>query len=488
MRLTRKLIFAIGLGICVILAINAWFRVELDRTRYETDIVDDHRILARALAQGVELLTITESELLASEIVEAVNARESNITVRWVHDAYASGPNGPRFPVRFGDDERGARSRVAVEHGERYLVTQARVRIPGYPVGAIEIIEDLEPEEAFTHTNVKRTVVVSGVLISLCLVLLVGFGTYFVGRPLKMLTEQARRIGEGEVVPKLKFKQDDEIRELAEEMNAMYDRLEAAKREITKQADARLEAVEQLRHADRLRTIGELASGIAHELGTPLNVIRARGMMIASGEASEQRSKELGAVVVDQADRMTRIIRELLDFARRAPARKESIELVRWTSSIAALVETLAEKAHVTLSIEPHEGSVLVDADPHLLLQALTNLVVNAIHSTPEGGSVRVTVTRERVVPPEEHGGKDDVFVAIHVDDTGVGIAAEHVARIFEPYFTTKKPGEGTGLGLSIARDIVHEHGGFLTFRSAVGEGSRFSIYLPERKNERSAA
>src|SRR5262249_4364200 len=234
-----------------------------------------------------------------------------------------------------------------------------------------------------------------------------------------------------------------------------------------------------LRHADRLNTVGKLASGIAHELGTPLNVVSGRARMIASGDLDGREVKESAETIVAQADRMVRIIRQLLDFARRRTAQKAPESLPELARRTVALLGPIADERGVTLEVAEGGGPLRAEVDAVQLEQALTNLVVNGIQAMPKGGTVTVSVSRERARPPADHGGTEQDWVKIEVADQGVGMAPETRAHVFEPFFTTKPVGEGTGLGLAVTYGIVQEHGGWIDVASELGAGSRFRVYLP---------
>jgi two-component system NtrC family sensor kinase len=246
------------------------------------------------------------------------------------------------------------------------------------------------------------------------------------------------------------------LSELAEELNTMCDRLVAARERIATESAARLTALDQLRHADRLATIGQLASGVAHELGTPLNVVAGYAKMIASDEAPDE-NRASARVIAEQAVRMTAIIRQLLDFARRNKPRLSLGDLAAVTKHTIEMLSHLAQQRRVELRLSSPRPSARVRMDEAQIQQAITNLILNAIQAMPGGG---------------QH-----VRLAIH--DQGPGIAPEHLSHIFEPFFTTKDVGEGTGLGLSVCYGIVQEHGGFIEVESAVGAGTRFSVFLP---------
>jgi signal transduction histidine kinase len=174
---------------------------------------------------------------------------------------------------------------------------------------------------------------------------------------------------------------------------------------------------------------------------------------------------------------MTKIIRQLLDFARTRESRRVPTNASELVERVVGLLRPLAEKQGTGLSLGPVASDARIDADAGQLEQVLSNLTVNALQALQSGGVVSFAV---HAMPPGTPAGETgDEHVVIDVEDTGPGMAPQVMARVFEPFFTTKDVGEGTGLGLSVAYGIVQEHGGFFTVDSALGRGSRFSVHLP---------
>jgi signal transduction histidine kinase len=200
--------------------------------------------------------------------------------------------------------------------------------------------------------------------------------------------------------------------------------------------------------------------------------------MIASGEATGDRADASARISVDQAQHMTQMIRELLDFSRQRGPR---FGLASVRAVCARTVDTLAvvaRRERVAITADLADDPLLVLADEHQIEQALVNLIVNAMQAMPNGGTVRVT-SCGRLARPPGGGGPDGPFACVTVVDHGTGIAPEDVPRLFEPFFTTKAPGEGTGLGLAVAHGIVRDHGGWIEVESEPGRGSAFTFYLP---------
>jgi signal transduction histidine kinase len=226
-------------------------------------------------------------------------------------------------------------------------------------------------------------------------------------------------------------------------------------------------------------TVGQLASGVAHELGTPLNVIAARAAMLAEGEASVDETKDYARVIGEAADRMTKIIRQLLQFARRKGPRRAPTDLGALVRDALELLEPLAAKRAVELRLDAGAEDAVVDVEVGQIQQVVTNLVMNAMQAMPAGGTVDVAIRTERTTPPADVGGAERDCVCLCVEDRGSGIAPEHLPHIFEPFFTTKDVGEGTGLGLAVTYGIIRDHGGWITVESTPREKTIFAVCLP---------
>lgn len=246
--------------------------------------------------------------------------------------------------------------------------------------------------------------------------------------------------------------------------------LAALQRRVAREEQERRLAVEQLRHADRLNTIGKLAAGIAHELGTPLNVLSGRAELIVAGRVVGEQAVASAQVVVDQAERMAVIIRQLLDFGRRSPDRREnrrSADLRTLLDEAASLLRPMAEKRGVHIVVPEASQSVMARVNAGEIQQVATNLMMNAVQAMGGGGTVTAEV----------QAGVGTV--GFRVRDEGCGIPPEHLAHVFDPFFTTKDVGEGTGLGLSVTYGIVNDHGGRIDVESDPGKGSVFTVTLP---------
>jgi signal transduction histidine kinase len=201
--------------------------------------------------------------------------------------------------------------------------------------------------------------------------------------------------------------------------------------------------------------------------------------MIADGDMSQPDILESAGVIRQQAERMTNLIRKLLDFARRSPQEMRPENLAHSAEQVTHMLSPLAAERKVTIVNEGDSEIPTVQINVAQIQQVLSNLIVNAIHAMPDGGCIKVRCGVRQVQPPADHGGPAGNYAFVEVTDEGIGIPEENLSRIFTPFFSTKQVGEGTGLGLSVAHGIIKEHGGWITVKSTVGEGSTFSIFLP---------
>ncbi|HET9992781.1 MAG TPA: ATP-binding protein [Kofleriaceae bacterium] len=252
--------------------------------------------------------------------------------------------------------------------------------------------------------------------------------------------------------------------------------LRALRRHVEREQLGRRAAVEQLRHADRLQVIGTLSAGVAHELGTPLNVISGAAEMIGDASASRVRIGELSALILRQTEQITSIIRQLLDFGRRGGPSTQEIDLDRAVTLTAEMLRAAARKRNVAIELDQMLGDRGVHANARELEQVVSNLMLNGIQAMPGGGTLRVSTRAE--------ARADGEWAAIVVQDQGEGIRPEHLPYIFDPFFTTKGIGEGTGLGLSVSYGIVSDWGGKIEVDSRPGHGAQFAVLLPMEPRE----
>lgn len=490
MKLSLKLIAALVLAISVVMAINGFLRLNAETALFESQTTRELRALGGAVAVGAEMVWNASGEEQARRFVEDLDRAHDGIDMRWV--SLRDVPSLAAEALSEAQIQRLAEGRTVsvlrpsgAGHQSRLLFWPfARADADG---AMLQLSTTLEAQRAFIRSSRGIMFSTTVGLAIVCALIISAAGYWFVGRPLNRLRDKARQVGQGRLWPPLVLRQKDEIGELAAEINAMCERLGEARHAATRAAEQRIATLEQLRHADRLRTVGQLASGVAHELGTPLNVARGNAKMIRDGEATGEEASSSAAVVVEQVDRMTSIVRQLLDFSRQRGPSFAEVDLVDLTRQTLQMLQPMADRAGVRLDLEGWR-EFRCDVDAAQIQQALTNLVVNAIQASAPDGRVVVSLeSRQSVgggVPEPSSADDPGDWATLEVTDDGPGVPEPDHARIFEPFFTTKKVGEGTGLGLSVAYGIVREHGGDIEFESPPGRPTRFRIWLPARVTE----
>lgn len=306
--------------------------------------------------------------------------------------------------------------------------------------------------------------------------------------PLKQLAAAAGRIAEGYLNVQVASDSRTEIGQLFRAFNTMVAWLQAHEaelvalnRDLERKVRERTQSLETT-HAELLRfekmaMLGQIATSVNHEVRTPLNTLYMNVQLIKrdlegrNAEVSiERRAQQRSifnriAMVEGEVQRVSDMLEEFVRYARLAPPRLADLDLNRVVGYVAEMLRDRAEQSRVRLELSMSEMPVMARADENKLIQVLVNLCTNAFHAMPEGGSLRLTTA--------DRGERVEIVVA----DTGVGIPEADLDNIFLPFFTSKA--SGLGFGLSIVRRVVEDHGGEITCKSRVGEGTEFTIRLP---------
>jgi signal transduction histidine kinase len=485
MQLARKLSLGLFLGVLAVFAVSAYLRIQKETSLLENGMRNNQRLIATTLAAALDEVWRAEGESRVLDLVRRAGDAKSGLYIRWVREgsrgADAAGSDPAFEPTGVPAFE--AVQRIAFTAPARSAAREERlftlVPLPnhGAAAAALEVSEPTAPRREYV-----RSAVLGALLSSLAMALVSGavamlLGAWVVGRPVQALIERARAIGHGDFSRRATLAQSDELGALAVELDAMCGQLASARDRVAKEASARIAAVEQLRHAERLTTLGRLASVIAHEIGTPLGVVSGYAKLVSTGKVRGPEAADAANIMLEQCGRISRIVRRVLDYARRSEPRKQVVPVGDVLGAGLALLEPLAEKRGVRLSFE-RAAEFEARLDSAQIQQAVTNLVMNAIQATEPGGLV--TVRLDAAEPDAKSAPPEPPRIRVSVIDSGSGLAEDVLERIWEPFFTTKPSAEGTGLGLSITKDIVDEHGGLVTVHSRPGQGSRFEILLPK--------
>jgi signal transduction histidine kinase len=342
----------------------------------------------------------------------------------------------------------------------------------------------------------------------LAIVVAINLFLYFkVNRPVKRLLTAVESVTHGTMTSAVPVEEQDELGELAGTFNEMVKKIrEATKdnaqlteslREMNdslqqKVSEATAEVLEKNRalaqtnelllaaqrdaaRAQRLSAIGQVAATVAHKIGTPLTALSGHIQLMAEDPTLSAESRQRLETVEAQIERTSKIIQDMLLYARRPEPVRSPLDLNACIAECLALFGPEIERRNITLVTEWSREVEKVEADAQQLQEVWNNLIENALDAMPTGGTLNVR-TSPHAEPEQPHPRP---LVKVEFADTGCGIDAEQMAQIFQPFFTTKKARRGTGLGLAIALETVRAHGGHIKVDSKPGNGSRFTIVLP---------
>jgi signal transduction histidine kinase len=325
-----------------------------------------------------------------------------------------------------------------------------------------DIREDLKERTAI---SALAAFAVIGVLVALIPLLV----RRYVSSPLAELSRRVTRFSDDE--QRDRHSPTNEVSLLTEEFRRLDDQLTVARRDLLAKHRRELELERRLQHAERLATVGTLASGLAHEIGTPMGVIRGRAEQLLQSEPNPAKARYGLEIIVSQIDRVSRIVRMLLDYGRSRESHRAVCDLRQIVNHAMSLMETEAALRRVKVSAELGDQPLLTECDAGQLQQVFVNLEMNALDAmTPQGGTLRI-----RAESGVNGKGRE---LKIVFEDTGHGVSPLNAGRVFDPFFTTKETGVGTGMGLAVSQSIIRDHSGEITFESGPG-GSKFLVAVP---------
>lgn len=291
-----------------------------------------------------------------------------------------------------------------------------------------------------------------------------------IDRPLGQLVQAMARAKQGDLGTRVATHSTDELGRVARHFNEMLSQLQFAQEAIERHRK------EQMARADRLATIGEMATIVAHEIRNPITGIVGVISVLSRELASDDPRVRVVRETQHLIERLNKTVNDLEDYARPSPPDIKPVLLDHLIDRSLSVVDAAARQGAITIVREssvpekPEGTPRRVHVDPRQIQQALVNLILNAIQASPAGGQIRI-----RTGLSAEHG--DPSWARIEIEDDGHGMSADQTARAFSPFFTTKT--QGTGLGLAIARQIVEQHGGRVALFSRYEEGTQVRVELP---------
>lgn len=386
---------------------------------------------------------------------------------------------------------------------ERYLKVVVPFVDPAGTKGCVTVL-----------ANFRQSDIMGGIHISIAFFLLPGsallsifllhyFLTRLLIRPIDRLILSMSAARAGNLENRAPVERQDEIGVIAQRYNEVMEEIEQASRERNqlleeqkrfnvqlqekvKEATAELSAAnEKLRQAnedlvetqrrltqsERAAVMGQMAAAFAHEIGSPLSAISTHLQLMAEDSDVSEEARHRVALIHDQVSRITSYVEELLSETRMTMAARPPIQLNQILRQLLLFLEQHLARHHVNVETRFSPDLPEIEANPHQIQQVFLNLLNNACDAMPNGGTI--------VVETKSHPDQNGAYVAVSVEDNGVGIPEEKQGRIFEPFFTTKDLNRGTGLGLSIAAKIIRQHQGTISLHSVPGAGAKFTIRFP---------
>ena len=295
-------------------------------------------------------------------------------------------------------------------------------------------------------------------MLLVCMIFIVSFLARQLLGALGRFMEYTNRIGAGDfspITPHKKYR--DEFSQLAMAFNRMIHELDRRHRILVE--------------SHKLRAVGTLVAGVAHELNNPLNNTMLTASLLHEDylTLTEEEKQEMIGDIITETERSQKIVRNLLDFARESEIHVTSLNLDELLQGAIRLVANQVKLARITLTTEFAEALPPIHGDAQMLQQVFINLILNAVDALPEKGEIRIATAKS----------KEEDYVVVEVKDNGPGIPEHVLSRIFEPFFTTKARGKGTGIGLSVSRGIIRKLGGYIQVKSTLGAGTVFFVFLP---------
>jgi signal transduction histidine kinase len=336
-------------------------------------------------------------------------------------------------------------------------------------VGVLSVANSLKEMDTMI-SKIEIHSIILAIITILFLSFVLGFlFSRVINVPIKKLTETMKKAEQGDLSVRVTVKRRDEIGSLAENLNIMIEKLNVARQEAEQYHR------ELIQRADRMASIGELASGIAHEIRNPLAGIQGAIQILAEEFPKEDPRKQVSDEIQKQIYKLERLVKDLLNFAKPVTRNYLPTDINELVDKVLSFFMTQRGKS-VDIKIEKNFVPSLPKAmiDPSSMEQAFLNIILNAQKAMSRGGTFTVSTL---ALPGRKDDGKEVQEIQIVFEDTGIGIPGENLPKIFNPFFSTRS--DGTGLGLSITKNIVEQHGGKIDVKSQVNTGTKFIITLP---------
>lgn len=338
----------------------------------------------------------------------------------------------------------------------------------------ILFITKVDKQSFYTELVTFRNIIlIANIIFAVLLIFLAILSSQRITTPLQKLIKATQNIGKGYLDQKIEIATNDEIQILANEFELMRNRLQESyqgmEEEIEKRTKELKEAQSQISHQEKMASLGMMAAGIAHEIGNPLTSISSM-VQVIKRKHGEPLIAEYVSNILKNIERISRIVRELVDFSRPSSLDEAPLDVNEIIRSAVGIIkyDRRSKNLNYELSLDSKLPETVLVSDH--LLQVFLNILINAVDASEDSGE-QITVT--------SFSRNGSIYVDI--TDDGIGIAAESQNKIFEPFYTTKGVGKGTGLGLTVSYGLIKKVGGEIKVNSEAGKGSKFSVIIPVR-------
>ncbi len=479
--LKSKIILSVSTILAVTIGFGTWINVGYQRAQMEGALEDNVLIISNTIEKSMANAMLQGKSKEVQSILETVggyhNIKELKIfspngvilksSKRWmigrnvdasIQKWYLEG----RFKKPIKRRKEGLFSVLfPIENDSRcFHCHGSKVKLNGILAVDISMVRTQETVGELSKTMFLWALGVTAVLaVSLSL-----FITHFVTDPIRDLIKIMERAEKG-LEARVEVKSSDDIGRLGETFNSLLTKLEQAKRKVE------LYHYEQMKKADRLASIGEMAAGIAHEIKNPLAGIAGVIQVLKKGITTKDPNRAVLEEVLSQVERMDKAVRNLLSFSRSPEPKMTLVDINDVAGKLLDFLAPQFAKHAIKVQARLSAGLPALSLDPDLVQQAFLNIALNAIHAMPEGG--RFTIETKL----EDPSGYSPSSVKVIFTDTGKGISPENLGKIFSPFFTTRQ--QGTGLGLAITQRIVEQHNGDISVTSVPGKGACFTVTFP---------
>lgn len=467
MNLNAKLVI-IMLTLLIVAMLTLFTLNQMSQTKLVQEIQESSTAISEILQKSVEDLT-SESEVEISQLADYLKearkkgVNEINIinTEGEIIDSSDPDKIGKKRDIK--KLEKGLKAAPVKRSGGGSSLKPYNLVVPvivgDEQLGYVEIDLLLDNIKEIQHDNFFRRLLATCVIFGLGIVLIIFLARRYT-HPIQMLVQKVKQVAGGDLSVTVPVESSDEIGELAESFNEMVEQLRQ-----------RQSLEERLHEAEHLSRVGQLASGIAHEIRNPLNYIslaidHLKGEINNSSPTAQEEIIRIADTIKEEVRKANYMVLNFMNYGRPLKLRRT---MVAYGDIVDRALTVLADKLQeqkVTVRLEIPPDLPLLNCDPELFRNCLFNFITNAAQSMPAGGVITLGAALT------------DGFFRLTFQDEGEGIAPEDIEKIFQPYFTTKEV--GIGLGLAITERIIKEHGGEISVTSSPGAGTRFTVSLPQ--------